>query len=112
MGMFKDDIINGVKHAIDNSKNLTQFAAAVNIPQPNLFRWVNGKSAPTLDKISAVMDYLGARVVFPWTRQETFFEDFNDKLNEMGTRIKELNEQIANYKVITEGYQQLLAAKK
>ena len=110
--MFKDDIINGVKHAIGRSKNLTQFASAVNIPQPNLFRWVNGKSSPSLDKISAVMDYLGARVVFPWTKQETFFENFNDKLAEMGEKIKELNDQIANYKVITEGYQQLLAAKK
>lgn len=110
--MFKDDIINGVKHAVENSKNLTQFASAVNIPQPNLFRWVNGKSAPTLDKISAVMDYLGARVIFPWTRQETFFEDFNDKVAELGNKIKDLNEQIANYKVITEEYRQLLAAKK
>ena len=109
---FKAEILDGLKHAIEQSKNLNALAQSVNVSQQNLFNWVNGKTAPTLNKISEVMDALGAHVVFPWTKQDTFFEDFNSQLLEMKKKIDELNSQVANYKVITESYHQLFTTQK
>lgn len=112
MSTFKREILDGLQYAVEHHKNLNQLALAADVSQVNLFNWVSGKKTPNLNKVSAIMDYLGAHVIFPWSKPDTFFEDFNSQLLEMKKKIDELNEQIANYKVITEGYQQLFTTKK
>ena len=112
MDTFKNEILDGLRYAVEHHKNLTQLATAADVSQVNLFNWVNGKKTPNLDKVSALMDYLGAHVVFPWSAPDTFNDSFGKQMQELHQKIKELNEQITNYRVITESYQQLLAKKK
>ena len=109
--IFLTDIMQGLKYAIEQSKNLNQFALAVGVNQSTLFHWLSGHSLPTLKKVSSIMDYLGAHVVFPWTATIPSEITFETQLKELKEKIDELNEQIANYKVIMEGYQQLFKAK-
>ena len=112
MATFKDEIMDGLQYAIEHHKNLNQLALASDVSQANLFNWVHNKKSPNLDKVSTVMDYLGAHVVFPWSSPDAISDGVGAQIQELHQKIKELNEQIVNYRVITESYRQLLAKKK
>lgn len=67
MGNFFDTAVLAIKQAIEKSYNgnVSQAARALNISVPTLHTWIKGDRKPSLEKLSPLLDALGATISLP-----------------------------------------------
>lgn len=67
MGKFFDSAISAIKQAIqrDYSGNVSQAARALGVSVPTLHTWIRGDRKPSLEKLSPILDALGAQISLP-----------------------------------------------
>lgn len=67
MGNFFDSAVTAIRQAIERDfrGNVSQAARALGISVPTLHTWVRGERKPSLEKLSPILDQLGARIALP-----------------------------------------------
>lgn len=67
MGNFFDSAVATIRHAIDRDHkgNVSQAARALGISVPTLHTWMKGDRKPSLEKLSPILDLLGAKITLP-----------------------------------------------
>lgn len=69
MGNFFDTAMLAIKQAIEKNYNgnVTQAARALNVSVPTLHTWIKGDRKPSLEKLSPLLDAIGATISLPQT---------------------------------------------
>ena len=69
MGNFFDTAMLSIKQAIEKNYNgnVTQAARALNVSVPTLHTWIKGDRKPSLEKLSPLLDAIGATISLPQT---------------------------------------------
>lgn len=69
MGNFFDTAMLAIRQAIEKNYNgnVTQAARALNVSVPTLHTWIKGDRKPSLEKLSPLLDAIGATISLPQT---------------------------------------------